>query len=322
MSDDFTSDRNLAMEAVRATERAAIAAARHLGSGDEKAADLAAATAMHKALARLSIDATVRIGEGEGCTTPLLYVGETLGTGDGPKADVALVALEGKSIVARGGYNALSVLAISEDGGFLSVPDIYMDKIAIGAGYPDGLVDLDAEPADNLKALAEAKGVPVSQLTVCLLDRPRHTKLVEQIRQAGARIQLILDGDVSGVIAAAYVESDVDVYLGIGGAPQGILSAAAVRGIGGQMQTRLVIRNADEEAKAAGIADPAQKYTVNEMARGHVTFAATGVSQGSTLRGVQLLNSSAITHSLVVRSLTRTFRFIEGHHDFSDNGES
>ncbi len=322
MSDYNTSDRNLAMEAVRATERAAIAAARHLGSGDEKAADLAAATAMHEALARLSIDATVRIGEGEGGATPLLYVGETLGVGEGPKADVALVALEGKSIVARGGYNALSVLAMSEDGGFLSVPDIYMDKIAIGAGYPEGIIDLDAEPADNLKALAEAKEIPVGQLTVCLLDRPRHSKLIEQIRQVGARIQLILDGDVSGVISAAYSQSDVDVYLGIGGAPQGILSAAAVRGIGGQMQTRLVIRGNEDadKAKAAGIADPDRKYTLNEMARGHVTFAATGVTQGSTLKGVQFGKTSVVTHSLVVRSLTRTFRFIEGHHDFSDDG--
>ena len=323
MSDFTTSDSNLAMEAVLATERAAIAAARHLGSGDEQAADLAAATAMHGALAQLSMDATVRIGEGEEGTAPLLYVGEKLGTGDGPRADVALVAIEGKSIVARGGYNALSVLAMSEDGGLLSVPDIYMDKIAIGAGYPEGTIDLDAGPADNLTAIAKAKGIPVSQLVVCLLDRPRHTKLIKEIRAVGARIKLIIDGDVSGVIAAAYAQSDVDVYLGIGGAPQGILAAAAVLGIGGQMQTRLVIRNNDEEAKAmaAGIADPKQKYTLNEMARGHVTFAATGVTQGSTLRGVQLGNSSAVTHSLVVRSLTRTFRFIEGHHDFSNDGK-
>jgi len=319
MSDFSTSDRNFAMEAVHATEHAAIAAAQHLGNGDEKTADLAATSALHDALARLSIDVTVRIGEGQAGAESQLYVGKNLGSSDGPKADVALVALEGKSIVARGGYNALSVLAMSENGSFLSVPDIYMDKIAIGAGYSDGLIDLDAEPGDNLKALAEAKGVPVSQLTVCLLDRPRHTKLVEKIRQVGARIQLILDGDVSGVIAAAYSQNDVDMYLGIGAAPQAILSAAAVRGIGGQMQARLVIRNGDEEAKTAsiGIADTARKYTLNEMARGHITFAATGVTQGSTLRGVQLGKSRAVTHSLVVRSLTQTFHFIEGHHDFS-----
>jgi len=312
-------DRNLALEAVRATEAAAIAAAGFMGAGDERNADEAAVAAMHDALGRFDVDGTVRIGEGNGEGAGKLHVGEKIGSGSGPKADIALVALEGKSIVARGGYNALSVLAMAEEGGFLTVPEIYMEKIAVGAGIGDGVIGLDKEPAENLAAVAAAKGVDISDLVVCLLDRPRHAQLAAKIRDAGARIQLILDGDVSGVIATGLPDSAVDIYMGIGGAPQGVLAAAALRGLKGQMQGRLVIRNADDGAKArdAGIEDAERIYGVDEMARGHVTFAATGVTQGTMLEGVNLHPGGAITHSMVMRSRTGTFRFIEGHHDFT-----
>ncbi|MEK9754548.1 MAG: class II fructose-bisphosphatase [Rhodospirillaceae bacterium] len=319
MSASIAPDRNLSLEAVRATEAAAIAAARFMGSGDERAADQAAVAAMYQALSTFQIDGTVRIGEGADGETGQLFVGEKVGNGNGLKVDVALVALEGKSIVARGGYNALSVLATAEDGGFLTVPEIYMEKIAVGAEVPADAIDLDAEPAENLKAVAEAKGVEVSDLLVCLLDRPRHNELVAKVRAAGARVRLILDGDVSGVIAAGMPQSAVDVYLGIGGAQQGVLAAAALRCFDAHMQARLVIRSGDdaEQAKKAGIPDPAQKYTAEEMARGNVTFAATGVSEGPMLNGVDLYPGGGVTHSMVMRSRTGTFRFIEGHHDFT-----
>lgn len=319
MSDATAPDRNLALEAVRATEAAAIAAARFLGGGDERAADEAAVAAMHRALEKFQVDGTIRIGEGAGGEEGTLYVGQTVGTGAGPKADVALVAIEGGSIVARGGYNALSVLAMAEEGGFLTVPDIYMEKIAVGPGINAAAIDLDKPPAENLAAVAAGKGVEVSDLVVCLLDRPRHGQLVADIREAGARIQLIMDGDVSGVVATGLPDSSVDLYMGIGGAPQGVLAAAALRGLGGAMQGRLVIRNADDGAKAkdAGIDDPTRKLSLDDMAGGHVTFAATGVTQGPMLNGVRLSPNGAITHSMVMRSRTGTFRFIEGHHDFT-----
>lgn len=312
-------DRNLSLEAVRATEAAAIAAARFMGGGDERAADQAAVAAMHQALNTFRFDGTVRIGDGADGDAGQLYVGEKVGTGDGLKVDVALVALEGKSIVARGGYNALSVLATAEDGGFLTVPDIYMEKIAFGADVPAEAIDLDNDPADNLKAVAEAKGVEISDLLVCLLDRPRHGELIAKVRAAGARVRLILDGDVSGVIASGMPSSAVDVYLGIGGAQQGVLAAAALRCFGAHVQARLVIRGGDdaEKAKAAGIPDPDRKYTAEDMARGNVTFAATGVTEGPMLNGVDLYPGGAVTHSMVMRSRTGTFRFIEGHHDFA-----
>lgn len=318
MSDDATADRNLALESVRVTEAAAIAASRFMGGGDEKAADQAAVDAMHKALQKLALKGTVRIGEGTEGEADKLYVGERLGTGDGPKVDVALVALEGTTIVARGGPNALSVIAMAEDGGFLTVPSIYMDKIAVGPGLPDGIVDLDNEPADNLGALADAKGVSVGDLVVCMLDRPRHAELVSKVREAGARIRLIQDGDVSGVIAATQPEAGVDIFLGIGGAPQGVLAAAALRGVGGQMQGRLVFRNNDQKAEAQrlGIENLEQKYTTHDMASGNVTFAATGVTYSAMLEGVRHVAGGAITHSMVLRSMTGTIRFIEGHHDF------
>ena len=318
MAKDVVSDRNLALESVRVTESAALAAYNFMGGGDEKAVDQAAVSAMHRTLNRLALDGTVRIGEGAEGEAEKLYVGETLGTGDGPKVDIALVALEGTTIVARGGPNALAVIAIAEDGGFLTVPNIYMDKIAVGPGLPDGIVDLDNEPADNLAALADAKGTKVTDLVVCMLDRPRHAELIAKIRETGARIRLIQDGDVSGVIAATQPEAGVDIFLGIGGAPQGVLAAAALRGVGGQMQGRLVFRNNDQrtEAQRLGIEDLERKYATEDMASGNVTFAATGVTYSDMLEGVRYVPGGAITHSMVLRSTTGTLRFIEGHHDF------
>ena len=318
MAKDVVSDRNLALESVRVTESAALAAYNFMGGGDEKAVDQAAVSAMHRTLNRLALDGTVRIGEGVEGEAEKLYVGETLGTGDGPKVDIALVALEGTTIVARGGPNALAVIAMAEDGGFLTVPNIYMDKIAVGPGLPDGIVDLDNEPADNLAALADAKGTKVTDLVVCMLDRPRHAELIAKIRETGARIRLIQDGDVSGVIAATQPEAGVDIFLGIGGAPQGVLAAAALRGVGGQMQGRLVFRNNDQktEAQRLGIEDLERKYATEDMASGNVTFAATGVTYSDMLEGVRHVPGGAITHSMVLRSTTGTLRFIEGHHDF------
>ena len=318
MAKDVVSDRNLALESVRVTESAALAAYNFMGGGDEKAVDQAAVSAMHRTLNRLALDGTVRIGEGVEGEAEKLYVGETLGTGDGPKVDIALVALEGTTIVARGGPNALAVIAMAEDGGFLTIPNIYMDKIAVGPGLPDGIVDLDNEPADNLAALADAKGTKVTDLVVCMLDRPRHAELIAKIRETGARIRLIQDGDVSGVIAATQPEAGVDIFLGIGGAPQGVLAAAALRGVGGQMQGRLVFRNNEQrtEAQRLGIEDLERKYATEDMASGNVTFAATGVTYSDMLEGVRHVPGGAITHSMVLRSTTGTLRFIEGHHDF------
>lgn len=313
-----SADRNIALESVRVTEVVAIAASRFMGGGDEKAADQAAVAAMHDALAKLAIDGTIRIGEGTPDETDKLFVGEKTGTGDGPKMDIALVALEGKSVVARGGPNAMTVIAMAEDGGFLTVPNIYMDKIAVGPGLPEGIVDLDREPAENLKALADAKGVPVPDLVVCMLDRPRHGEMIAKIRDAGARIRLIQDGDVSGVISATQVDAGVDLFLGIGGAPQGVLAAAALRGVNGQMQGRLIYRNNGDraDARTVGIEDLDRKYSADEMASGNVTFAATGITYSAMLEGVQHLPGGAVTHSMVWRSVTGTLRFVEGHHDF------
>jgi len=318
MAKDVVSDRNLALESVRVTESAALAAYNFMGGGDEKAVDQAAVSAMHRTLNLLALDGTVRIGEGAEGEAEKLYVGETLGTGDRPKVDIALVALEGTTIVARGGPNALAVIAMAEDGGFLTIPNIYMDKIAVGPGLPDGIVDLDNEPADNLAALADAKGTKVTDLVVCMLDRPRHAELIAKIRETGARIRLIQDGDVSGVIAATQPEAGVDIFLGIGGAPQGVLAAAALRGVGGQMQGRLVFRNNEQrtEAQRLGIEDLERKYATEDMASGNVTFAATGVTYSDMLEGVRHVSGGAITHSMVLRSTTGTLRFIEGHHDF------
>src|SRR3984885_13435164 len=239
-------DRALSMEIVRVTERAAVAAARLMGRGDEKAADQAAVDAMRTALNSLAIEGTVVIGEGERDEAPMLYIGEKVGTGQGPKIDIALDPLEGTTITAKGGMNALAVIAMADQGGFLNAPDVYMDKIAVGGGLPDGLVDLDATPKENLKALAKAKDVEIADLVVCILDRPRHADLIGAVRAAGARIMLISDGDVSGVLATGRPGSGGDMYIASGGAPEGVLAAAALRCIGGQMQGRLLFRNNDE----------------------------------------------------------------------------
>ena len=277
-------DRNLALEAVRVTEAAALAASRLMGRGDEKAADQAAVDAMRRALNDLTIDGTVVIGEGERDEAPMLYIGERVGAG-GPKIDIALDPLEGTTITAKGGSNALAVIAMAEEGGFLHAPDVYMDKIAVGGDLPEGVVDLDRSPANNLAALAEAKGLSVADLVVCILDRPRHEELIGAVRDAGSRIQLIQDGDVSGVIATSRPDSGIDIYMGSGGAPEGVLAAAALRCIGGQFQGRLLFRNDDERARAQriGIQDLHRKYGLLELASGDVMFAATGVTSGTML---------------------------------------
>ncbi|HLI13404.1 MAG TPA: class II fructose-bisphosphatase [Alphaproteobacteria bacterium] len=311
-------DRNLALEVVRVTEWAALAASRLMGRGDEKAADQAAVDAMRSALNGLRIEGTVVIGEGERDEAPMLYIGEQVGTGDGPKVDIALDPLEGTTITAKGGPNALAVIAMAEQGGFLNSPDVYMDKIAVGGGLPDDVIDIDAGPQENLRSLAKAKGSEVSDLVTCILDRPRHAELIAKVREAGARIMLISDGDVSGVIATALEESGVDIYMGIGGAPEGVLAAAALRCIGGQMQGRLVFRNDDEKGRARrmGITDLNRKYALTELAKGDVMFAATGVTDGSLLRGVRRWKGGGRTHSIVMRSKTGTVRFIEAIHNF------
>lgn len=316
---DAKMDRNLALEAVRVTEAAALAASRLMGRGDEKAADQAAVDAMRRALNSLHIEGTVRIGEGERDEAPMLYIGEEVGGGDGPKIDIALDPLEGTTITAKGGPNALAVIAMAEEGGFLNAPDTYMQKIAVGGGLPAGVVDLDEDTGINLKNLAKAKGVDVRDIVACILDRPRHEEIIAKTREAGARISLIGDGDVSGVIATAQADSGVDIYMGVGGAPEGVLAAAALRCIGGQMQGRLVFRNEDERQRGIrwGIEDFGQKYELDELAGGEVMFAATGVTDGAMLRGVRRYKDGATTHSLVMRSKSGTLRYIEGEHNFT-----
>ncbi|HEX6840318.1 MAG TPA: class II fructose-bisphosphatase [Stellaceae bacterium] len=310
-------DRNLALEAVRVTEAAALSASRLMGRGDEKAADQAAVDAMRKALNSLAIEGTVVIGEGERDEAPMLYIGEKVGNGHGPRIDIALDPLEGTTITAKGGANALAVIAMAEAGGFLNAPDVYMEKIGIGAGLGE-VVDLDEPPATNLRNLAKAKGAHVSDLVVCILDRPRHSELIAKVREAGARIMLISDGDVSGVIATSRPESGVDIYMGSGGAPEGVLAAAALRCIGGFMQGRLIFRNDDERgrAKRFGITDFNRKYNLLDLAKGDVMFAATGVTSGTMLQGVRRFAGGAVTHSMVMRSKTGTVRFIEAQHNF------
>ncbi len=300
-------DRNLALEAVRVSEAAALSASRLMGRGDEKAADQAAVDAMRQALNSLNIAGTVVIGEGERDEAPMLYIGEKVGTGQGPQIDIALDPLEGTTITAKGGANALAVLAMADHGGFLNAPDVYMDKIAVGGGLPDDIVDLDEAPATNLKNLARA------------LDRPRHAELIAKVREAGARIMLIGDGDVSGVIATSEPETGIDIYMGSGGAPEGVLAAAALRCIGGQMQGRLLFRNDDERGRAhrLGITDLNRKYGLLDLAHGDVMFAATGVTNGSMLKGVRRVPGGAFTHSVVMRSKTGTVRYIEATHDFT-----
>ncbi len=311
-------DRNLALELVRVTEAAALAASRWIGRGRKNEADGAAVEAMRRAFDTVAIDGTVVIGEGEMDEAPMLFIGEKLGHG-GPAVDIAVDPLEGTTLTAKGGPNAIATVATAEKGGFLHAPDIYMDKIAVGGGLPDGVVDLDAPVGENLRNLARAKQRDISDIVACILDRDRHQEIIAKCREAGARIMLIGDGDVAGVIATATPESYVDIYLGSGGAPEGVLAAAALRCIGGQMQGRLLYENDAqiERARAMGIGDPRHKYSITEMARGDVMFAATGVTSGPMLRGVRRFGHGAITHSIVMRSKSGTVRYVEAHHNFS-----
>lgn len=308
-------DRNLALEAVRATEAAARAAFRCLGQGDEAVADQAAIKAMQSALNSVPIDGRIVIGEGAKGEAGKLYAGEKVGCG-GAEAAVAVMPLEGSSIIARGGYNAVSAIAVSQDGSFLAVPNIYMDKIAVGPNLPDNVIDIDAPVTDNLDALAKAKDVDVEDLVVCVLDRPRHSTLIEQLRTSGARIRLLLDGDMSGVVATAFRGAGVDLFMGSGLAPQGILAAAALHAAGGQMQTRLIIRNdADREAaNQVGVSDLDARYRIVDMVPSDVTFAATGITDGPLLKGIERAPNGLISHSVVMRSKSGTIRHIEALH--------
>jgi fructose-1,6-bisphosphatase II / sedoheptulose-1,7-bisphosphatase len=313
-------DRVLVLEITRVTEAAAIAAARLRGQGNNKGADKAAVDAMRRELGKLAIRGKVVIGEGEMDEAPMLYIGEEVGTGEGPRVDIAVDPLEGTTICAKDMPNALAVIAISEAGGLLNAPDMYMDKIAIGPGYPEGIIDLDRPVADVLADLAKAKGVPTREITACILDRPRHQELIDAVRKAGAGIRLIPDGDIAGVIWTTDPEqTGIDVYLGSGGAPEGVLAAAALRCIGGQMQGRLSPeRHSEKErpeliqrAAKMGIADIRRKYSMAEMASDDVIFSATGVTSGSLLEGVRFHADFAETETVVMRSKTGTVRRIK-----------
>ena len=309
-------DRNLALEAVRVTEAAALNCARLTGRGDEKAADQAAVDAMRKAFDALPIDGTVVIGEGERDEAPMLYIGEKVGSG-GPKVDIALDPLEGTTICATGGPNALAVIAMADGGNLLHCPDTYMEKIAVGPAGK-GVIDLNKTPTQNLQALAEAKRCNVEDLTVIILSRPRHDAIIREVRQAGARIRLIGDGDVSAAIATTKPETGIDLLLGIGGAPEGVLAAAALRCVGGEFQGRLAPRNNEEieRARKMGVTDIKKKFHIEELAAGDVMFAATGVTDGDYLEGVHFFAGGATTQSVVMRSKTRTVRIINATHFF------
>jgi fructose-1,6-bisphosphatase II / sedoheptulose-1,7-bisphosphatase len=309
-------DRNLALEAVRVTEAAALNCARLTGCGDEKAADQAAVDAMRKAFDALAIDGTVVIGEGERDEAPMLYIGEKVGSG-GPKVDIALDPLEGTTICATGGPNALSVLAMADGGNLLHCPDTYMSKIAVGPAGK-GVVDLDKTPTENLHALAEAKRCKVGDLMVIILARPRHDAIIQEVRKVGARIRLIGDGDVSAAIATTKPETGIDMLLGIGGAPEGVLAAAALRCVGGEFQGRLAPRNNEEieRAKKMGVTDIKKKFRIEELAAGDVMFSATGVTDGDYLQGVHFFPGGATTQSVVMRSKTKTIRVINATHYF------
>ena len=310
-------NRILTLELARVTERAAVAAARIRGCGDEKAADQAAVDAMRKELNRLPIDGTVVIGDGERDEGPMLYIGEKVGTKEGPSVDIALDPLEGTTICAKNLPNSLAVIAMAEKGNLLYAPDVYMEKIAIGPGYPKGLVDIDASPVDNINALAKAKGVKPNMITACIMDRPRHAKLIEAVRTTGASIRLIGDGDVAGIIHTTDPdETGIDIYMGIGGAPEGVLAAAALRCIGGQMQGRLQLNTQEKIDRAAkmGVKDPNKVYTMEEMAKGDVLFAATGVTDGNLLSGVKFAKNFIQTDTIVMRSHTGTIRNIIARH--------
>ena len=311
-------DRNLALELVRVTEAAALAASRWMGLGKKNEADGAAVEAMRKAFDAIGIDGTVVIGEGEMDEAPMLYIGEKVGRG-GPEMDIAVDPLEGTNLTAKGSANALTVIALAERGNFLHAPDIYMQKIAVGPGLPAGVVDIDDAPAKNLRNLARAKRCDMSDLVACILDRPRHEEIIARTREAGVRISLISDGDVAGVIATTHPDTGIDIYMGTGGAPEGVLAAAALRCVGGQMQGRLLFDDEEQRARsiAMGITDPNRVFAVTDMARGEVMFAATGVTAGAMLRGVRRFGNGAITHSVVMRSKSGTVRYIEAHHNYA-----
>ena len=312
MADQEFLDRVLTMEIGRCTEAAAVAASKMIGRGDKNGADDAAVVALREALNKLDIDGTVVIGEGERDEAPMLFIGEKVGTKNGPKIDIALDPLEGTDLTAKGMGNALAVVAMATGGTMLHAPDTYMDKIAIGPGYPEGLVDLDASVEDNIRELAKAKRVTPADITLCVLDRDRHKHIIEGARKVGARIILIPDGDVAGVFHTTDPETGIDLYVGQGGALEGVLAAAALRCVGGQMQGRLVFRNDDEKARAAraGITDLNRKYSLMDLCGGDVFFAATGVTDGAMLNGVKWAPGYVNTHTVVMRSKTGTVRYI------------
>jgi fructose-1,6-bisphosphatase II / sedoheptulose-1,7-bisphosphatase len=309
--------RNLTLELVRVTERAAIAAAAWRGKGEEKAADRAAVEAMRTELGKVAIDGRIVIGEGERDEAPMLWIGETVGHGDGPAVDIAVDPLEGTTLCAKNQPDSICVLAMAERGGLLNAPDVYMQKIAIGAGYPEGTVDLDMSPRENIESLAKAKGVPVSEITAVMLDRPRHSALLEELRSTGCAIKLLSDGDIAGIIHAVNTEeTGIDIYIGSGGAPEGVLAAAALRCIGGQMQGRLMLDTEEkrERGRHMGITEPARKYKTDELASGDVLFAATGVTDGFLLDGVRFRKNDVRTSTVVMRSWSRTVRWITAEH--------
>ncbi len=305
-------DRILTIELGRCTEAAAVAASSMIGRGDKEGADQAAVTALRAALNKLDIDGTIVIGEGERDEAPMLFIGEKVGKG-GPKVDIALDPLEGTTLTAKAMQNALAVVAMATGGSLLHSPDVYMQKIACGPGYPKGVIDLDASPQDNIANLAKAKGVDPSEITLCVLDRERHEDIIKAAREMNSRVFLISDGDVAGIFHTTDPATGIDLYMGSGGAPEGVLAAAALRCVGGQMQGRLIFRNDDERARAerAGITDLNKKYDLHEMASGDVMFAATGVTDGSMLKGVRRIGDKVFTHTVVMRSKTGTVRYID-----------
>jgi fructose-1,6-bisphosphatase II / sedoheptulose-1,7-bisphosphatase len=311
------SDRVLSLELARVTERAAVAAARLCGRGDEKAADQAAVDAMRRELSKLPISGTVVIGEGERDEAPMLFIGEHVGAGEGPPVDIAVDPLEGTTLCAKNMPGAIATMAMAAGGTLLNAPDVYMEKIAIGPGYPRGVVDLDAPAGDNIRGLAAAKGVKPEDITALILDRPRHADLIAAVRLAGAAVRLITDGDVAGVIHTADPQTTgIDIYVGVGGAPEGVLAAAALACIGGQMQGRLVLDTDEKRARAArmGIADPRKKYQIEDMVRGDCLFAATGVTTGGLLKGVRFAPGMIETDTVVMRSSSGTVRWIRAEH--------
>jgi fructose-1,6-bisphosphatase II / sedoheptulose-1,7-bisphosphatase len=314
---DLALERVLTLELVRVTERAAVSAARLSGRGNEKAADQAAVDAMRRELNKLPIDGTIVIGEGERDEAPMLFIGETVGNKHGPRVDIAVDPLEGTTLCAKNMPGAIATMAMAEGGTLLNAPDVYMEKIAIGPGYPIGLVDLDAPAEENIRRLAEAKGVQPSDITALILDRPRHGDLIASVRKVGAAVRLITDGDVAGVIHTADpADTGIDIYIGVGGAPEGVLAAAALRCIGGQMQCRLVLDTQEKRGRAAkmGIKDPRKKYEIADMVQGDCLFAATGVTDGALLNGVRFRKNVIETETVVMRSVTGTVRWIRAEH--------